>query len=199
MNDVNSTDRILAALRKMTLWIQFWVLLNLFMGFIFGCIASCEIVHRRVQEAKSFEGQLTWNAVWQDSDQGRRDQAIEKAKKILKAQPYTPGAHERMGDLYLVNNILPLAEMEYERAYELWPSEDNEKTLATIRKRIEAQKAKTPTAPAHSLGPVSPALLEKQDSGKVTAAHLSNQSFQVDLGLAEPTNRAPKKGPERDR
>ena len=144
MNDSGDVDRILAALRKMTLWIQLWVLWTIFIGIIAVFANNYQItaLRKAIREIGGSERPLTWRSVYDDVDAGRSEQAIEKAKILVAREPNQPSAHTRLASLYLANDDLSSAEMEYKTAYDLWPSEENEKALATIEKRIETTKVR---------------------------------------------------------
>ncbi len=61
----------------------------------------------------------------------------------LAKYPQDYYGHEYLGNIYLALGDSARAEQEYARAYELLPSENNEKMLTAIRKRRANEEKKT--------------------------------------------------------
>ena len=58
------------------------------------------------------------------------------AQANVARQPNDYYGHSYLGYIYLAMGDVTHAEAEYSRAYQLFPSEDNAKDLAAIRKRV---------------------------------------------------------------
>jgi len=68
--------------------------------------------------------------------------SLAQANVLLLPNDYY--GHGYLGAIYLAMGNLTNSEAEYQRAYELFPSEENEKDLAAIRKRIAATQLTLP-------------------------------------------------------
>ena len=60
----------------------------------------------------------------------------------MAAHPNDYYAHGYLGYIYLQMGDLAHAGEEYSRSYELWPSEDTQKHLETVRKRKQSEASK---------------------------------------------------------
>ena len=84
--------------------------------------------------------EITWGKVRGEMEQGRYEDALKDAKALVDKAPKDYYAHASLAGLYRTRGELAQAEKEYEVAYALWPSEDNEKALKTIKQRIESER-----------------------------------------------------------
>lgn len=64
--------------------------------------------------------------------------ALSEAQSLVRQQPDYPYGHAWLGAIYLAMNDLTNSEAEYSRAYQLFPSDEYEKDLAAVRKRMAA-------------------------------------------------------------
>jgi tetratricopeptide (TPR) repeat protein len=64
--------------------------------------------------------------------------ALAMAQALVARQPNYYYGHTYLGFVYLAMGDVTNSEAEYSRAYELFPSEDNQKDLAAVRKRLAA-------------------------------------------------------------
>jgi tetratricopeptide (TPR) repeat protein len=71
---------------------------------------------------------------------GRQDfpAALSMAEALVASQPNYYYGHAYLGAIYLATGDVKNAEAQYSRAHELFPSEENEKDLAAVRKRVAA-------------------------------------------------------------
>jgi cytochrome c-type biogenesis protein CcmH/NrfG len=60
------------------------------------------------------------------------------AQANVARQPSDYYGHSYLGIIYLAIGDVTNSEAEYSRAYQLFPSEDNEKSLSAVRKRLAA-------------------------------------------------------------
>ena len=64
--------------------------------------------------------------------------ALSLGRALVASQPNYYYGHAYLGAIYLALGDVTNAEAKYSRAYELFPSEESEKDLAAVRKRIAA-------------------------------------------------------------
>jgi hypothetical protein len=83
----------------------------------------------------------TWYEVDQKVRQGDFDQALEIGEALLLKTPQSPEAHQRLAGAYLASGKIEKAREHYAEAFRLFPSEENEKRLTAIEKRIKSQEA----------------------------------------------------------
>ena len=72
--------------------------------------------------------------------------ALSMAQSLVACQPDYYYGHAYLGAIYLAMGDVTNAETQYTRAYELFPSEEVEKDLAAIRKRLAAPHDLKPTS-----------------------------------------------------
>lgn len=82
----------------------------------------------------------SWEAVRTAIDQIDYDKASVIAERILRRYPNDYYGYSYLGSIALAADRLEEAERHFARAYELLPSEENEKMLRAVRKRIETEK-----------------------------------------------------------
>ena len=102
--------------------------------------------HPRQTQQQHEEQPLSWKAVDSAMECLDYDKALSLAQHITAANPDYYYGHLYLGNIHLARGQLDKAEAEYSRAYELFPSEDNEKYLLALRKRRERQSA-SPSPP----------------------------------------------------
>ena len=62
--------------------------------------------------------------------------ALAEARLLVGREPSYYYGHTYLGAIYLAMGDITNAEVEYARAYELFPNEQSEKDLAAVRKRL---------------------------------------------------------------
>ena len=139
MND-SINQEILSELRKLRklAQLQTWFLAVV----VIGGICSLFLVHygrmnalrERTQEKQ--EQAYSWKAVDTACDQRDFSRALSLAQALVARRSYDYFGHAYLGNIYLALNDLTNCAASYLRAYELWPSEENDKNLAAIRKRL---------------------------------------------------------------
>lgn len=67
---------------------------------------------------------------------------LSLAKDIVAQNPNDYYSHSYIARVYLATGDLTNAEAHYLRAFELWPNEENEKSLAAIRNRLNRERSK---------------------------------------------------------
>ena len=86
------------------------------------------------------------SAVYDSLERGEIKKANEYAAAWIKVSPLDDSAHAALGRVYLIMGKLPEALEKYQRAFELYPSETNEKLLQTIQRRIEMDGKSAPSS-----------------------------------------------------
>ncbi len=80
-------------------------------------------------------------ATWSDVDSHIRhaefDEAIRIGEELIQKTPQYPEGHHRLASAYLAAGKTEQAREHYAQAFHLFPSEDNEKFLIAIEKRIK--------------------------------------------------------------
>jgi tetratricopeptide (TPR) repeat protein len=80
------------------------------------------------------------------------EKARRLAERAVKQYPREYWSHERLADLEFDRKDLTAAEAEYQRAYELTPSERIRKRLQEVRARMSSQPSPSPS-PGRTLNP----------------------------------------------
>jgi cytochrome c-type biogenesis protein CcmH/NrfG len=62
--------------------------------------------------------------------------ALSMAQSLVRQQPDYYYGHAYLGAIYLAMDDVTNAEREYSRAYQLFPSEEDQKELAAVQKRM---------------------------------------------------------------
>ena len=125
---------IIKEMRKQTQFTKWFsigalTLLVLFM-FIYPKV-SVELTKKYRTQAKPGP---SWTQVSNLMDRAEFEQALKMANELLTKSPNYDYAHSWVASIYLAMHDLKNAENYYARAFELFPSEDNEKMLSAIRK-----------------------------------------------------------------
>jgi tetratricopeptide (TPR) repeat protein len=91
-----------------------------------------------LSHSKSSEPTHSWSAVQTAVRQLDYPKALSLAQANVAIQPSDYYGHSYLGIIYLAMGDVTNSEAEYLRACQLFPSEDNEKNLAAVRKRLAA-------------------------------------------------------------
>ena len=89
-----------------------------------------------ISHQKPAEPEHSWTAVLTATRQLDYPRALSLAQANVALQPNDYYGHSYLGIIYLAMGDVTNSEAQYLQAYELFPSEENEKNLAAIRKRI---------------------------------------------------------------
>ena len=82
----------------------------------------------------------SWHEARSLLDQGEDQKGKEMLERLVRKYPEYYWGHVLMGFFYQKSGNLEASEKSYARAAELFPDEDNEKTLVAIRKAIQQRK-----------------------------------------------------------
>ena len=81
-------------------------------------------------------GSASWEQVTSAMRRQNFPAALSMAQSLVRSQPDSYYGHSYLGYIYLAMDDVTNAEVQYSRAYQLFPSEENEKNLAAVRKRM---------------------------------------------------------------
>jgi len=144
---MNDNDPILAELRKISAWadvqrrVTKWSLICVAI-FIPLAIIFALVMEKRVDahlEGIASEQPPGWYDVRRDVRMGDFDKAISIGEKLVQKTPQDPEAHRDLADVYLAAGKLEKARESYAEAVRLFPSEENQKLLSAIKRRISAE------------------------------------------------------------
>jgi cytochrome c-type biogenesis protein CcmH/NrfG len=82
------------------------------------------------------QGSDSWERVRTAMSRQDFPTALSMAQALIASQPNYDYGHTYLGYVYLAMGDITNAETQYARAYELFPSEENGKNLAAVRKRL---------------------------------------------------------------
>jgi len=145
---MNENEEIVAELRKISAWadlqrrITKWSIIFLAV-LIPGAIGIGIMVEQRFKtnlETKGSPRQPDWYEVEQNIRLGDFEKATAMGEELILKTPQYPDAHKRLAGAYLASGNLEKAREQYAEAFRLFPSEENEKLLNAIEKRMRADK-----------------------------------------------------------
>ena len=91
--------------------------------------------------ASTFNSGEVWSRISAALDEGDNGRALSIANDFVARRPNYWYAHDILGTTYIAMGDFTNAESAYVRGVELYPDEEMEKTLATIRKRLANDRA----------------------------------------------------------
>lgn len=112
-------------------------------GMVLVCAAliTWKIYHPSTRaRAAQTGGETPWTHIENAIDRGDFQSALAAAQWMTNRVPQYSYAYSSLGHVHLAMGDLANAEVQFARAVELFPSEDNEKVLATIRKRLARER-----------------------------------------------------------
>lgn len=143
-----TNDEILAELRKISAWADLqrkmtkWslVFLAVLVPVVIGIFILLDQHLKTNVESTLAPRQSDWYDVDRNVRLGNFEKAIAIGEELILKTPQFPGAHERLAGAYLAAGNLEKAKEHYTEAFRLFPSEENEKLLSAIEKRVKADK-----------------------------------------------------------
>jgi len=146
---MNNDEAILAELRKVSAWadmqrkITKWslIFITVFIPalIIFGVVIE-NYLKDEVADIRSSDKveKPTWTDVDWRTRRGEVDEAIKIGEELIQKTPQYPEGHHRLATAYLAAGKIQKARDHYAEAFRLFPSEENEKLLVAIDKRLKA-------------------------------------------------------------
>jgi tetratricopeptide (TPR) repeat protein len=144
---MNNDEPILEELRKISAWadiqrkITKWSFISIAI-IIPALIVFGVLMDRRLDKTLrdiGSEETPDWYDVDQSVRRGEFDKAIELGEKLIVKTPHYPEAHRRLAGACLAAGHLENARHHYAEAFRLFPTEENEKSLAAIDRRIKTE------------------------------------------------------------
>lgn len=138
--------QILEELRKQTVMFKRATKANLIFISVFLILMVTSIATRPLIERISAPSVATsqrtdsWYEARSLQDQCETQKAEEMAKRLIKKRPDFYYGYILLGSTQLELGKIQEAEVNYARAYDLFPTEENEKALAAVRKVLARTK-----------------------------------------------------------
>jgi len=117
------------------------ILALLILGVYFVALRPNLYFDRQRTAAAQVTQPRPWKEVDDAVDQFDYPRAIKLVQGIIERQPGNYYGYAYLGHIYLTMGNVTNAESQYAKACELLPSEDNEKMLRAIRKRLAEERA----------------------------------------------------------
>jgi len=138
----DTNQEILVELRKLK---------RIFYAMLFFFILACVPAF---YEGVTHDSSDSWEQV--TSAMRRQDfpAALSMAQSLVASQPNYDYGRAYLGYIYLTMGDVTNAETQYSRAYQLFPSEENQKNLAAVRNRLATEGSfKLQSIPSNTLEP----------------------------------------------
>jgi len=103
---------------------------------IFLAVIAIAFLVGSLAHKKPFENDHSWTTVQTAVKQMDYPRALTMAQANVARYPSDYYGHSYLGYIYLAIGDTTNSEAEYLKAYQLFPSEENEKNLAAVRKRL---------------------------------------------------------------
>ena len=144
---MNNDEQILAELRKISAWADLsrkmtkWSMIFLAI-FIPAMVLLAFLLDHEVKTTVAQLDASTWYDVDRDVRAGNYEKALKLGEELIQKTSLDPDAHRRLANAYLAAGKIDKAREHFAEAVRLFPSEDNEKLLAAIDKKIKAENQK---------------------------------------------------------
>jgi Tfp pilus assembly protein PilF len=110
------------------------IFLIVFLILFIGVVAATPFMHRLLSSASASSQRVdSWTLARDLIYQGEDSKAEAMLQKLLKRSPDFYYGYSLLGFLYQVHGDAKKAEVNYAKAYDLFPTEENQKTLDAIR------------------------------------------------------------------
>jgi tetratricopeptide (TPR) repeat protein len=148
IDKMNDNEKILAELQKLGAWADlqrritkwsFIVMAILIPALIVFGIMMGKRFQTSMEEVSSGEKpeKPDWGEVDWKTRHGNFDEAIRVGEELIQGMPQYPEGHHRLASAYLAAGKIEQAREHYAQAFRLFPSEENEKLLIAIDRRIK--------------------------------------------------------------
>lgn len=128
--------------RKVTKWSFIFVAIVILAGIVFCIVMESHMKEQiRAIDTLGPSRKPSWYDVEQSIRSGDFDKAIEVGEELVKTTPQLPENHRGLATAYLAAGKLDKARKHFAEAVRLFPSEENEKLLTAIEKRIKTEKS----------------------------------------------------------
>lgn len=131
-------QKILAELRTQTRKVKQY---NLFAlgaaGVLLAGYCAFSYARERTFHGASVKEPISWSQLDKTMEQLDYQRALGLARELVAKSPNYYYGYVYLGQIFLAMGDIDKAEVEYARAYELFPSEENRKPLDAIQRRRE--------------------------------------------------------------
>jgi tetratricopeptide (TPR) repeat protein len=145
---MDDNESILAELRKISAWAESqrrmtkWslVIVVVVMAVTLAFAVLWELHEKTSLEATTAlpkAEDMTWGDVDSNVRRANPDEAIRIGEELIQKMPNYAEGHRRLASAYLAAGKVEQAREHFVQAFHLFPSEENEKLLAAIEKRIK--------------------------------------------------------------
>jgi cytochrome c-type biogenesis protein CcmH/NrfG len=140
MDELDTNSQILQELRKLNWYSRSSFVFVIVLLFVFIAISTITIWKGPFRSPSPQKTIVSWDDVRCIRNSQQFAEALSSAKGIMQKTPNDWYGHSFLGYIHLEMGSLNNAQNEFAIAFKLWPTEDNEKNLKAIRKRIELEK-----------------------------------------------------------
>jgi cytochrome c-type biogenesis protein CcmH/NrfG len=140
---MNENESILAELRKIAAWAETQRKITKWSFIVIAVFIPAMIIFGIVMENRvktSFEAgpeKPTWSDVDWNIRRTHLDEAIRVGEELIQKTPQYPEGHIRLASAYLAAGNIKSAGEHYAQAFRLFPSEENQRLLIAIEKRMK--------------------------------------------------------------
>jgi len=137
--DEQINKEILEELRKQTKLTKKMNMYSLIMILIaiVVIVVTRQYTHKKyLAEPDKASPPMTWQDISSSFDKGDYEKALKTAKTLTEKNPKYWYGYSYLGSIYTAQGDLKNAEINYSKAYELFPIKDNKENLDAIRKVI---------------------------------------------------------------
>lgn len=145
MNDNDFTE-LLQEMRKQTALLRQANRISTTVSIIFGVLLILAVagsIYLTTVQSKRLGVSYKHEDSWQDArnllDKGNFKEGIDMTQRLINKNPDYYYGYAVMGSVYHELGDMNKAEQYYSKAFDLFPTEDNEKTLKAIRKSKETR------------------------------------------------------------
>lgn len=141
-----SDNEVLEELRKQTALFQRATKINLIVSVILGILFVLAVVifPLAYRTRIAYKGVPQVKDSWEQArcllDKGDFGLGMEMTQRLIRKNPEYYYGYALLGSVYHETGDLKKAEENYARAFELFPIDDNEKTLKAIRRAMERKQ-----------------------------------------------------------
>lgn len=164
---MTDNESILAELRRIAAWadmqrtVSKWSLIAAAVAIpaiiVLGVLGAVMVEREQARMAETFAPLTLEEPTWCDVDSRIRraelDEAIRIGEELILKTPHHPEGHQRLASAYLAAGNTEQARQHYAEAFRLFPSEQNEKLLIAIDKRIKDEGSQS-DGPADGSQPI---------------------------------------------
>ena len=161
---MNDNETILAELRKIGAWADMQRKITKWSFIAVGVFIPALIVVGIVMEkrlntslddirAPDKPETTTWSDVDWNIRRAKLDEAIRIGEELIQRTPQYPEGHARLASAYLAAGKIEPAREHYAQAFRLFPSEENQRLLTAIDKRMKDGNPQ-PDGPASGSQPI---------------------------------------------